>query len=105
MLDAFNKIDNLLNNGVEDPTMLDSVQKAMSDISLQTTIVGTNKNRIENAQNFNKDVTLQYQERLSQIEDTDMIKTASELSATQTMTQASLKSYSMIQNLSLFNYL
>jgi flagellar hook-associated protein 3 FlgL len=103
--DAFNKIENLLNNGVEDQTMLDSVQKAMEDVSLQRTIVGTNKNRIEDAQNFNRDISIEYQSRLSQVKDTDMLKTVSELSATQTITQASLKSYSMIQNLSLFNYL
>lgn len=103
--DAFDKIENYLNNGVDDPTMIASVQKALEDVSLQRTITGTNMKRIENARNVNEDLTIEYKERLSQVADADMLKLVSELSATKTATEASLKSYSMIQNLSLFNYL
>jgi flagellar hook-associated protein 3 FlgL len=103
--DAFDKIENLLNNGVDDPTMIASVQKALEDVSLQRTITGTNMKRIENAKEINEDLTVQYKDRLSQVADADMLKLVSELSATKTATEASLKSYSMIQNLSLFNYL
>jgi flagellar hook-associated protein 3 FlgL len=103
--DAFDKIENLLNNGVNDPTMISSVQKALEDISLQRTVTGTNMKRIDEAKNINEDLTIEYKERLSQVADADMLKLVSELSASKTAMEASLKSYSMIQNLSLFNYL
>jgi len=103
--DAFNKLENYLNNGVNDQSMIESVQKSLADVSLQRTITGLNINKIENFSNINEDMMIQYKERLSQVEDADMPKLVSELSAAKTATEASLKSYAMIQNLSLFNYL
>lgn len=102
--DALDKIDNFLNTNIDDPTMIESVQKALADVSIQRTITGTNITRIEESRNINEGLSIQYQDRLSQIQDADMLKLASELTATKTITEASLKSYSMIQNLSLFNY-
>ncbi len=105
LTDAFNKIENYLNNGINDQTMIASVEKSLADVSLQRTITGLNINKIEKFKDINEDMIIKQKERLSQIEDTDMLKAVSELSAAKTATEASLKSYAMIQNLSLFNYL
>lgn len=105
LTDAFSKIENYVNNGVNDKTMLDSVQKAIGDVSLQQTIVGSNINKINNFKTLNNEFQLQDKSRLSQIQDADLTSLISQLSQAKTASEASLKSYSIIQNLSLFNYI
>lgn len=103
--DAFKKIDSFIASGVNDTSMIDSVQKAIDDISLQQTVVGNNINKITDTKEFNSEINFQNQTRLSQIQDADMASLISQLSQAKTASEASMKSYTMIQGLSLFNYL
>lgn len=105
VVDAFDKLQTFINTGVNDPTMLDAVQKSLSDVSLQQTKVGLNMNKIDNWKELNNSIGLNTQERLSQIEDADMASLITQLSSAKNASEASLKSYAVIQNLSLFNYI
>jgi flagellar hook-associated protein 3 FlgL len=105
VLDAFDKLQNFITTGINDPSMIDSVQKAMSDVSLQREKVGLNLNKIDSFTNLNEDLNLANKARLSQIEDADMLNLATKLSSAQIAAEASLKSYASIQKLSLFNYI
>lgn len=103
--DAFKKIESFIASGVNDTSMIDSVQKAIDDISLQQTVIGNNINKITDTKEFNSEINFQNQTRLSQIQDADMASLISQLSQAKTASEASMKSYTMIQGLSLFNYI
>jgi flagellar hook-associated protein 3 FlgL len=103
--DAFTKMDNFINSNTPDSTMLDSVQHAISDISVQQTNLGSSIKQINDGKNLSDQLTLQNQTRLSQISDPDLASLISQLSAAKNATEASMKSYNIIQNMSLFNYI
>ena len=60
---------------------------------------------IADFKNITNSINLQDQTRLSQIQDTDLPSLISQLSQAKNANEASLKSYALIQNLSLFNYI
>lgn len=105
VLSAFKKIDQFINSGINDVTMIDSVQNSIQDISLQQTILAGNINKISSFKNINTNLNLQNQTRLSQINDVDLPSLISQLVSAKTNSEASLKSYATIQDLSLFNYI
>jgi flagellar hook-associated protein 3 FlgL len=53
----------------------------------------------------NEDLTLQYQQTLSQLQDLDYAKTISDLTRKQTDLQAAQQAFVRVSQLSLFNYL
>lgn len=105
VMNAFKKFEEFLSTGKSDPSMLTSVQSAIDDISLQQTIVGGNINKINTFKSISNETTLQDQSRLSQIQDADISALAAKLASAKTASEASLKSYAVIQNMSLFNYI
>lgn len=105
VMNAFKKFEDFLSTGKSDPSMLTSVQSAIDDISLQQTIVGGNINKINTFKSISDETTLQDQARLSQIQDADISALAAKLASAKTASEASLKSYAVIQNMSLFNYI
>lgn len=105
LTDSFAKIENFVNSGTNDRSMLDSVQKAIADVSLQQTVLGGNINKINNFKGLNNEFKLQDSARLSQIQDADLPSLIAQLSQAKNASEASLKSYAVIQNLSLFNYI
>ena len=62
-------------------------------------------NRIDSVTNRLSDLKLASQTERSNAEDVDMTKAISDFSNQQTGYDAALKAYSMVQKLSLFNYL
>ena len=67
--------------------------------------VGARQNAIESVRQFNTDVTLESERRLSEVRDLDYAEAISRLSRQMLGLEAAQKSYSQIQNLTLFNYL
>lgn len=82
-----------------------SVDQAMEQVSLKRAAYGTALSELEGYQELNGDRTVQYQTRLSSVEDLDIAQAMSTLAQQQTSYQAALQSYSSISKLSLFNYL
>ncbi len=82
-----------------------SVDQALDHLSLARSQFGTSLAELDGYQQVNDDRTLQYQTRLSSVEDLDLAQAMSQLSQRQTSYQAALQSYSSISKLSLFNYL
>jgi len=62
-------------------------------------------NEIDSLSNLNQDMTLQYQQTLSNLQDLDYAKAISDLTRNQTALQAAQQSFVKISQLSLFNYL
>ena len=67
--------------------------------------VGSRMNEIESLGNLNEDLSLQYQQTLSDLQDLDYAKAISDLTRKQTDLQAAQQSFVKISQLSLFNYL
>jgi flagellar hook-associated protein 3 FlgL len=60
---------------------------------------------IDSTSGVNEDLTLQYQQTLSQLQDLDYAKTISDLTRKQTDLQAAQQAFVRVSQLSLFNYL
>jgi flagellar hook-associated protein 3 FlgL len=82
-----------------------SVDGALDHLSLARSQYGTSLSELDGYSQLNDDRTVQYQTRLSSVEDLDLAQAMSQLSQRQTTYQAALQSYSSISKLSLFNYL
>lgn len=82
-----------------------SVDQALDHLSLARSQYGTSLSELEGYQLLNDDRKLQYETRLSAVEDLDLAQALSQLAQRQTSYQAALQSYSSISKLSLFNYL
>lgn len=67
--------------------------------------IGSRMNRIEMLETLNSDLNVQYQQRLSDLQDTDFAKALSDLMRTQIQLQAAQQSFAQTSKLSLFNYI
>ena len=67
--------------------------------------VGARMNENESLGNLNEDLSLQYQQTLSQLQDLDYAKAIADLTRKQTDLEAAQRSFVNISQLSLFNYL
>ena len=67
--------------------------------------IGSRMNEIESLASLNEDLTLQYQQTLTDLQDLDYAKAISDLTRKQTDLQAAQQSFVKISQLSLFNYL
>ncbi len=67
--------------------------------------VGARQNAIDSHRDFNEDVRLEAQKRLSEVQDLDYAEAISRLNLQQAGLEASQQSFARIQNLSLFNFL
>ena len=82
-----------------------STDQMLNHLTLKQAQYGSALNELDGYQSINDDRTLQYQTRLSSVEDLDVAQAASQLSQNQTTYQAAIQSYALISKLSLFNYL
>jgi flagellar hook-associated protein 3 FlgL len=82
-----------------------SVDQVLDHLSLKRAQFGSALSELDGYSQLNDDRQLQYQTRLSSVEDLDLAEATSELSRRQITFQAAIQSYSSISKLSLFNYL
>ena len=82
-----------------------NIDQAGSNILRVITQIGSRMNEIDSLSNLNQDMTLQYQQTLSNLQDLDYAKAISDLTRNQTALQAAQQSFVKISQLSLFNYL
>lgn len=84
---------------------LRNVDQAMTRLSAARSDVGGVLNRIDSVSDRNEGLKLQGQTERSNAEDLDMVHAISDFQSKQSGYDAALKSYSMVQRLSLFQYL
>jgi flagellar hook-associated protein 3 FlgL len=82
-----------------------SLGQALDHLLLKRADIGTALQELDAYERLNDDRALEYQTRLSGVEDLDFAKGAAELSRRQATFQAALQSYSTVSKLSLFDYL
>jgi len=82
-----------------------SVDQVLDHLTLKRAEFGSGLSELDGYSQLNDDRQLQYQTRLSSVEDLDLAQASSELSRRQITYQAAIQSYSSISKLSLFNYL
>jgi flagellar hook-associated protein 3 FlgL len=82
-----------------------SVDQVLDHLSLKRAEYGSALSELDGYQQLNGDREVQYQTRLSSVEDLDLAQATSQLSQQQVTFQAAIQSYSAISKLSLFNYL
>jgi flagellar hook-associated protein 3 FlgL len=82
-----------------------NLDHALSNVSTIRASVGSRLKELDTAQSAGEDLSLQYQQTLSTLQDVDYAKVASELTQQQLSLQAAEQSFVKISSLSLFNYL
>ena len=98
--------DSLMANSRADVEVaLADVDKSIEYLSLQVSQLGAQANTLFNKADMVNTLTLTNQERLSDIEDTDIVRAITDLKTQETSYQASLASASRVMGLSLVNYL
>jgi flagellar hook-associated protein 3 FlgL len=81
------------------------LERARVNVAQVRAAVGGRLSEIETVGNINSSVDIQYQDRLSNLQDLDMVKALTDLTYKQTQLEAAQKSFVSTSNLSLFNYL
>ena len=81
------------------------IEQVGQNVTAARSAVGARMSTIESLQSANGDSKLQYQQTLSNLQDTDYNKTISEFLRNQTQLQAAQKAFSNTTQLSLFNYI
>jgi len=84
---------------------LNNFDKANDNILRVRSRIGSRMNELDSLSNVNSDLSLQYQQTLSNLQDVDYAKAITDLTRKQTDLEAAQKSFMVISNLSLFNYL
>lgn len=103
--DSFSKIENVINNNINDPSLISSIQNAISDVSNQKTSIGNKDNQINSMITLNTNFNNENFKNSSNITNVDVASLSVKLSNAMLNYQASIKSYDVIQNMSLFNYI
>lgn len=85
--------------------LIASAGQALDHMLMARADIGTSLSELEAYEGMNDDRSLEYQTRLSSIEDLDFAQAASELARRQMTFEAALKSYSSVSKLSLFDYI
>jgi flagellar hook-associated protein 3 FlgL len=81
------------------------LERARVNVVQVRAAVGGRLNEIETVGEINSSVDIQYQDRLSTLQDLDMVKALTDLTSKQTQLEAAQKSFVSTSKLSLFNYL
>ncbi len=84
---------------------LDSMDAGLENVLRVRSSVGSQLLEIDNLDSVGSDLDLQYESRLSQLQDVDYAKAISDLTLQSTYLQAAQQSFMKVSNLSLFNYL
>jgi flagellar hook-associated protein 3 FlgL len=84
---------------------LTGLDEALGTVLNVRTSVGVRLKELDSAQSFVTDLSSQYQQIMSQLEDLDYAKAISDLTKNQVTLEAAQKSFMKVQGLSLFNYM
>jgi len=84
---------------------LTGLDEALGTVLNVRTSVGVRLKELDAAQSFVEDLSSQYQQIMSQLEDLDYAKAISDLTRNQVTLEAAQKSFLKVQGLSLFNYM
>ena len=84
---------------------LNNFDKANDNILRVRAMIGSRMNELDSLGSVNQDLSLQYQQTLSNLQDLDYAKAISDLTRKQTDLEAAQKSFMVTSNLSLFHYL
>jgi flagellar hook-associated protein 3 FlgL len=84
---------------------LTNLDQATENILRVRAAIGSRMGEIDSLSSVNEDLTLQYQQTLSQLQDLDYAKAITDLTRKQTDLQAAQQSFIRTSQLSLFNYL
>jgi flagellar hook-associated protein 3 FlgL len=82
-----------------------SMQQALDHLLMRRSEIGTALSELDAYGSLNDNRQLEYEERLSVVEDLDYAKGVSELARRQQTFEAALASYSKVSKLTLFDYL
>ncbi|MBP9712245.1 MAG: flagellar hook-associated protein FlgL [Sterolibacterium sp.] len=91
--------------GNEVASMLGNVDQAHQSLLTTRAAIGARMGTADALQSVNGDVSLQYQQTLSRLQDVDVTQAISDLTRLNTQLQAAQQSFVKISQLSLFNYL
>ena len=84
---------------------LTNIGQASNNVLRVRTGIGARMNELESLGSLNDNLSLQYQQTLSNLQDLDYAKAITDLTRDQTNLEAAQKSFAKISQLSLFNYL
>lgn len=84
---------------------LTNLDQANDNILSVRAMIGSRMTELESLDNVNQDLSLQYQQTLSNLQDLDYAKAISDLTRKQTELEAAQQSFVRVSQLSLFNYL
>ena len=90
-------------NGVN--RALNNLDRGLQNISTVRTSLGSRLRELDSLQVTGDDLSLQYKNKLSELQDVDFNKAVSELNLQQSSLTAAQKSFKQVSDLSLFNYL
>ncbi|MEQ1629841.1 MAG: flagellar hook-associated protein FlgL [Gallionella sp.] len=85
--------------------IISNMDRGLSSISAANTVVGASMNAVDSAQSMGDNLGLSYKQTLSNLQDTDYNKAATDLAQQQLSLQAAQKSFVQVSNLSLFTYM
>ena len=85
--------------------IISNMDRGLSSISAANTVVGASMNAVDSAQSMGDNLGLNYKQTLSNLQDTDYNKAATDLAQQQLSLQAAQKSFVQVSNLSLFTYM
>lgn len=86
-------------------TAINNIDHAFDNVNNANAVVGSALNEIDAAQLTGDNLGLQYKQTLSQLQDTDYAKGASDIAQQLLSLQAAQKSFVQVSNLSLFTYM
>ena len=84
---------------------INSLDNALSNVLNTQTSLGLRLNEVDSLQTSGDDLSLQFKKTLSQLQDVDYIKAASDLAQQTTILQAAQQSFVKVANLTMFTYL
>lgn len=86
-------------------TAMNNLDRGLNNVLTANGAVGSSLKEVDATQMTGDSLALQYKQTLSQLQDTDMNKAASDLAQQQIGLQAAQKSFVQVSNLSLFTYM
>ena len=84
---------------------LDGLDNGLNNVLTARASLGTRLQEIDSLKTTGEDLSMQYKQALSQLQDLDYTKAITDLTQQKTMLDAAQKSFLQIQNLSVFNYM
>ena len=107
LFDALDLLEDSLNANSQHSieTSIQRIDDSIAHVSEQVSMLGAMGNTLDNKKDIASSLTLTNQERLSDIEDTDILKAISDLKTQETGYQAALASASKVMNMSLVDFI